>query len=216
MGKISFYLYALVLSLLFATITEATSTSTENSISGVIKNIKDLPIESAKLKLEGKKTKIKKKTFSDETGFFEFKDLEPDTYKVTAKKKGYMKSKQTVNLGEEEKKEIEIVMEYDLTGKWKGYFETSLVPLTNITLNLKQSGNKIEGNLKGEGGITGKIKGTIDGDTGEFKLKTTTPFCPGRFEGTATISEDGNEMDFTMTGNDCLGKHEDGYGYVNR
>lgn len=46
------------------------------------------------------------------------------------------------------------------------------MPLTNITLNLKQSGNKIEGNLKGEGGITGKIKATIDGDTVEFKLRT--------------------------------------------
>jgi diacylglycerol kinase len=48
MGKISFYLYALVLSLLLVTITEAISTSIESNISGVIKNIKDIHIESSK------------------------------------------------------------------------------------------------------------------------------------------------------------------------
>ena len=48
---------------------------------------KDNPIESAKLRLKGTNTKVSKKTVSDEDGFFEFADLDADTYTITALKK---------------------------------------------------------------------------------------------------------------------------------
>ena len=45
-----------------------------------------------------------------EKGYFKFTDLKADTYTIVAKKKGYKKSKQKVNLGEKEEKEIVIKM----------------------------------------------------------------------------------------------------------
>jgi len=82
----------------------------KGKIYGYVVDIKGNPIESVKVKLKGKETKIEKKTSSDADGFFEFADLEADTYKITAKKRSYKKDKQTVTLedGEEEEITIEI------------------------------------------------------------------------------------------------------------
>ena len=215
MRKISFYLYAVISCFLIGTLTQATFVSAQSSLLGVITNIKDLPIESAELNLKGKNTKIHIVTFSDLNGFFEFQDLEPDTYKVTAKRKGYRKSIQIVDLAEGENKEIEIIMKYSLTGKWRGYFETSLRSRTGITVRFNQSGKNIEGTLNGGRGISGTITGTLDADTAKFTFEQTTP-CSGRFNGVAIISEDGDEMEFTVKGNNCLGRHRNGSGILNR
>lgn len=67
-------------------------------------------IDTAKLKLSGKKTKKSKITYSDTSGYFEFTDLGADTYTITSKKKGYSDGKNTVILevGDTKKIEIEI------------------------------------------------------------------------------------------------------------
>ena len=79
-------------------------------INGSVVTVKGNPIESAKLKLKGLKTKVSKTTSSDADGLFEFTDLEADTSVVFAKKRGYKKTTQTVRLDEGEEKEIEMVM----------------------------------------------------------------------------------------------------------
>ena len=79
-------------------------------IYGYIVNIRGDPIESAKLSLKGIKTGYKSTTSSDADGFFEFSDLEADTYVIIAKKKGYKNAKQTLKLGDGEDREIEIEM----------------------------------------------------------------------------------------------------------
>ena len=68
-------------------------------------------VESAKVKLRGKATKINKKTSSDGAGFFEFADLEADIYKIITKKKEYKKSNQTITLDDGEEEEITIEIE---------------------------------------------------------------------------------------------------------
>ena len=77
-------------------------------ISGYVLDIKGAPIESVRLKIKGIKTRYKNSTSSDADGFFEFENLEADTYVIFANKKGYKKAKQTVKLEDEEQKEIEI------------------------------------------------------------------------------------------------------------
>lgn len=77
-------------------------------ISGYVMDISDNPIESAKLKLKGIKTNYKHTTSSDADGFFEFTDLEADTYILIIKKKGYKRAKQTIRLEEGESKEVDI------------------------------------------------------------------------------------------------------------
>lgn len=77
-------------------------------IFGYVVDTKGKPIESVELKLKGLSSKVSKSTISDEEGFFEFTDLKVDTYVITAKKKGYRRSKQTVELEEGEEEEIEI------------------------------------------------------------------------------------------------------------
>ena len=77
---------------------------------GEVVNIKGNPIEFVRLKLKGIKTKVIKTASSDEDGFFEFTDLEADTYVIFAKKKRYRNTQRKVKLGDSESEEIEIVM----------------------------------------------------------------------------------------------------------
>ena len=80
------------------------------NIYGYVVNIKGSPIEFVKLKLRGVKTKVIQTASSDADGFFEFADLEADTYVIIAKKKKYRNAQQKVKLEEGESTEIEIVM----------------------------------------------------------------------------------------------------------
>lgn len=69
------------------------------------------PIESVKLRIKGLKTYYKVTTASDADGFFEFEELEADTYVLIAKKSGYWADKQTITLAEGDETQIEIEME---------------------------------------------------------------------------------------------------------
>ena len=79
-------------------------------IYGYAVNIKGDPLEFVRLRLKGLKTKVARSASSDADEFFEFDDLDADTYVIIAKKKGYRKNQQKVTLGEGESEEIEIVM----------------------------------------------------------------------------------------------------------
>ena len=79
-------------------------------IYGYVVNIKGNPIEYVRLKLKGIKTKTTKQTSSDADGYFEFSDLEADTYIITAKKTGFKPVNQRIKLEEGEVTDIEIEM----------------------------------------------------------------------------------------------------------
>jgi len=83
----------------------------KGSISGDVIDTEGNPIESAKVNLKGINTKILKKRTSSEDGLFEFKGLDADTYIIKVRKKGYKKSKQTIELQEGEDVDIEIELE---------------------------------------------------------------------------------------------------------
>lgn len=83
----------------------------KGKIFGLVVNVIGNPVESAKVKLKGKVKKISKKTLSDGTGFFEFTDLDADTYKITTKKKEYKKNNHTITPGDGEAEEITIEIE---------------------------------------------------------------------------------------------------------
>lgn len=82
----------------------------KSKISGYVANIKGNPIESVRLRLKGVKTKVIKTVYSNVDGFFEFTDLEADTYIITAKKKGFKPVNQRIKLGDGEVTDIEIEM----------------------------------------------------------------------------------------------------------
>jgi hypothetical protein len=82
----------------------------KGKIYGYVVDIKSDPIESVRLKLKGIGTKAVKRTSTDADGFFEFTNLEADTYVIFASKKGYKKTKSTIKLEEGEDGEIEIEM----------------------------------------------------------------------------------------------------------
>ena len=79
-------------------------------IYGNVVDIKGNPLEFVRLRLKGVKTKVIKTASSDADGFFEFTDLEADTYVIIAKKKKYRNTQQKVKLEEGASEEIEIVM----------------------------------------------------------------------------------------------------------
>lgn len=79
------------------------------AIYGYVLDINGDPVENAKLTIKGLTTKYSSKTATDQDGFFEFPDLEPDNYVIIIKKKRYKTTKKSVELEEDgEKKEIEI------------------------------------------------------------------------------------------------------------
>lgn len=88
-----------------------TPTPIPDRIFGSVVDKKGNPLHEVRVTLKGKRTKIKKETTSDASGYFAFEGLEKDIYKITAKKKGYRKSGQSVELEEGEVEErVEIVM----------------------------------------------------------------------------------------------------------
>ena len=82
----------------------------KGSIYGYVVDIRGDALEKVKLKLKGVKTKVTKTASSDRDGFFEFEDLDPDTYRVALTKKFYKKVNKVVKLEEGEDKEVEIEM----------------------------------------------------------------------------------------------------------
>jgi uncharacterized membrane protein len=78
-------------------------------IKGKITNREGNTISKVKVTLEEGK-KVKKRTRTDKDGLFVFKDLVAGTYKVTARKKGYKKTKQYIQLKEGEKKKVSLEM----------------------------------------------------------------------------------------------------------
>jgi len=84
---------------------------TTSKIYGYVVDSNGQYIDTAKLKLRGKKTKKSKITYSDTSGYFEFTDLGADTYTITSKKKGYGDGKNTVILEVGDTKKIDIEMQ---------------------------------------------------------------------------------------------------------
>lgn len=80
------------------------------SISGSVVDIHGEPLESVKIKIRGIKTLFTDVVFTDADGFFEFTDLEKDTYVIIANKRGYKRNKQKVTLEEGQQEELEIVL----------------------------------------------------------------------------------------------------------
>jgi len=82
----------------------------KGAISGYVYSSGGDPIENVRLKLSGIKTRVKETTSSDADGFFEFTDLEADTYIIFSQKKDYKKRKTTVKLEEGAYEDIEITL----------------------------------------------------------------------------------------------------------
>ena len=80
------------------------------SISGYVSDTKLNHLSSVSIRITGVKTTSEKTIKSDETGYFMFEDVEPDTYTIVSKKKGYKSDKMTIKLEAGETKEIEITL----------------------------------------------------------------------------------------------------------
>jgi len=91
--------------------TTPTPSTLTGKILGYVVDEIDNPVKKAKVRCKGKNTNVKENATTNKQGYFEFNNLSADSYKITAKKKGFDKSKYNVNLEEGEEKEIEIVLE---------------------------------------------------------------------------------------------------------
>lgn len=94
---------------------------------------------------------------------------------------------------------------FDVTGRWAGTVTIAGFD-TSIRLELSQSGPDVTGFYEApydfeQGTVTGVVVGrTIT----QFQILETTPDCPGKFDGTATVV--GNEMSFELSGENCDGR----------
>ena len=82
----------------------------KGSISGYVVDFRGYEIGSATIRMKGLHTGYSKTISSDTDGYFEFTDLEADTYILTAKKSGYKQGKRTLKLREGESSEVKLKM----------------------------------------------------------------------------------------------------------
>ncbi len=87
---------------------EMSFTTPKGKIYGYVIDTKIGSVGFVRLRIEGVKTKISESIFSDADGFFEFSNLDADTYIITVKKSGYNISKKRIKLREGQEKEIDI------------------------------------------------------------------------------------------------------------
>ena len=80
------------------------------SILGSVTDTKGNHLESVRLKLKGKNTRVSISGVSDAQGFFGFANLEEDTYSITATKVGYKKITLKITLKTGEVKDVRIKM----------------------------------------------------------------------------------------------------------
>src|SRR3990167_7885970 len=83
----------------------------KGKISGyVMESVSGKPIESVRIRLKGTKARKKayKILFSDADGFFEFNELDADTYDIFAIKAGLKSARQVVEIKDFEENNVEI------------------------------------------------------------------------------------------------------------
>ncbi|GEM_PF-4350946 len=92
---------------------------------------------------------------------------------------------------------------YDITGTWKGYLNAD-TGYTKVTMELEQyEDGTFVGSWKasdGRGTVGGKLKGRT------LKFKLTSKNCSGRYSGRGSLSKDGMQIKYTLSGsNECSG-----------
>ena len=94
----------------------------KGSIFGYVVDFRGYEIGSATIRMKGLNTGYSKTISSDIDGYFEFTDLEADTYILTAKKNGYKQGKRTVKLREGETREVKLKMKRKRTSSVQSQF----------------------------------------------------------------------------------------------
>lgn len=191
-------------------------------IYGKVKDDCGEPIKSAKVKCEADDfDTIKTKT--DDDGYFEFEDLTTGQYTIKVAKKGYKSQTEIVDFEDDEQVKIVFELEdknpkYDLSGSWKGKFSSNLMEESTINIDLESQycgSSKYTGDWTTSRGGEGTIKLKYKNDKITFTLKSTAKRCKGTFSGEATYIS-GKRIEFTFYGEDCLGSHKNGEGYVEK
>jgi hypothetical protein len=101
----------------------------------------------------------------------------------------------------------------NVAGGWSGTFESNLLPTTNGTITMSQSGATVTGSYANDAGAAGTVNATVSGRMATFRLNQTTPGCPGRYDGYATrVPLGAEDLVYFYAGQDCLGEHTDGFG----
>ncbi|MBM2834368.1 MAG: Branched-chain amino acid transporter, amino acid-binding protein [Candidatus Brocadiaceae bacterium] len=94
----------------------------KGSIFGYVTDFRGYEIDSATIRMKGLNTGYSKTISSDTDGYFEFTDLEADTYILTAKKSGYKQGKRIVKLSEGEARDVELKMKRKRTTSVQSQF----------------------------------------------------------------------------------------------
>ena len=94
----------------------------KGSIFGYVMDFRGYEIDSATIRMKGLNTGYSKTISSDIDGYFEFTDLEADTYILTSKKSGYKQGRRTVKLSEGETREVKLKMKRKRTPSVQSQF----------------------------------------------------------------------------------------------
>lgn len=98
------------------------------------------------------------------------------------------------------------------THEWLGTYQSNLIQQTMLHMELTQDSTTISGNYHDLDGDTGTISGELVENTFQFTAVSTDPNCAGSFIGSGTLYM--NVINFTFTGDNCLGTHSSGEGVI--
>jgi hypothetical protein len=92
---------------------------------------------------------------------------------------------------------------YDISGTWKGYLNAD-EGYAKVTMELEQyEDGTFVGSWKASSGGRGTVGGKLKGRTLKFKM---TSQCSGRYSGRGSLSKNGMQIKYTLSGsNECDG-----------
>jgi hypothetical protein len=104
----------------------------------------------------------------------------------------------------------------NVSGTWKGNYNSSIFGNRTMTLNLQQdNNNSITGSYSSSTGALGTVSGSGSGNTATFTLTVTTFGCKGSFNGTGILSSTAT-MSFSYSGSSTCGGQESGTGNLTK
>ena len=107
----------------------------------------------------------------------------------------------------------------DVTGRWIGPYNSSVLGSQTMTLVAQQSGATCTGTFSSSTGALGSVSGSVSGDTIHFTITVTTPGCSGSFTGTGIVDDPpiGNltmSVSYSGASNAACGGPESGNGIL--
>jgi len=171
-------------------------------------------------------------TITDINGYYEFENtnVDSDGYILASKDNYYTSYLEGYLISDNSQTTLYIEKNHgkiNMAGDWEGSFKTDYFSWYEVTLKLKQDGNRVRGKWKDKRhGVRGKFWGNLKENILNFQMtskrKEYVDGCKGKYRGIAIVGSNMGSLEYsnlskdyfyhTFTGKDCEGEYDNGHG----